>query len=232
MSASGRSNEEEQRLTSSLARLTAIMAEIRNCRDIPCLNREMEKLKNLTLQNIDLWNWQVEEGEDYIILGLRQTIFTIPRIIESNPNFEFNFSRITDSMIYRKIKENVEKIFEALNMDIEVEVKMDVSKDKQVAKKIDRELNALEYEKKELEEKMKRQEEERKRAEMMADNANKYWNEVIDNIDKEFEENLNLLKEVDDKKREIEDEVYEEVVYSDLGESDFDEDDDFGEVGV
>lgn len=236
MSVSGRSQAQEERLSASINQLTKIMTEIRNCPDIDCLDREIAKLVVLTVNNEDLWNWQEQYPDDYIVLGLRQTIFTIPNLIETNPNFDLDFSRLYVSDQYGRIRNGIETIFGTLHMDIEVTVKMNVSQDAALAAQLDREINSLEYQQQEeeirrteLEQQLQEQREREARIDEMLEKARRELEQVRL---REREEEDKMISRARERGKEEEEEFVDAPTYSgEISEGEFPEDDEFPENG-
>jgi len=245
MSLSTRTQAEEAKLTASLAQLSNIMNSLRRCVDIDCLEQDVARLFTLTYENVDLWNWNENEYDDYIIMGLRQTIFTIPDIIENNVNLQFDFSNPKVSSQYRRIRDNIENVFGLLHMDIEVQTVMDTQKDIGMAVQLHERINSVEYEMREQmdirrqsERRLQEQLEEEKRIEDMAAKAQQYWEEVKERerqkrleTERELEESMKNLAFLDKEKQELEDENYDQSTYEDeWSESEFPEDEEFGTV--
>jgi len=249
MSLSTRTQAEEAKLTTSLEQLSNIMNSLRRCVDIDCLERDTSRLLILTNENVDLWNWNTNEYDDYIVMGLRQTIFKIPEIIENNANFNFDFSDRSVSSQYRRIKDNVENIFGLLHMDIDVQTIMDTGKDIGMAVQLHERINSIEYQRQEqmeirrqTEQRLLEQLQEERRIEEMAVKAQLYWQEVKERerqrrleTEKELEDSMNNLALLDKEKQELEEEInideYDQSTYEDeWSGSEFPEDEDFGTV--
>lgn len=214
MADTGRSQAQERRLLESMLQLTNIMTQIRNCPDIDCLDREIAKLVTLADNNKDLWNYREEYPDDYMVIGLRRSIFSIPSIIEANQNFSFDFARPTISAQYRRIRKGIENIFDLLHMDIEISIEMETHHDSILAEQLDREINSLVYQQQEEEQRRleieQQLEEQRQREARIDAQLEKVRRELEQVRLREKAEIEKSLRSYEERKKEEEEEYEEE----------------------
>jgi hypothetical protein len=185
-----RNEQDDYRMSVSIHRLSMTMDNIRNCKDIDALDREIRNLLLLTKLNKDIWNWEKYDN-DLIVLGVRLTVFGIPNLIEKNPNISFDFKAEMVSDTYRRIKGNIRKVFHLLNMNIDVEIKMETDNDIDFAldlhKRMNNGLESLEQQRKSEEERMRKileaiakKNEDERRINDMQKSIQEYWENAKD----------------------------------------------------